>query len=71
MNKGNDRLLTTQMFIDGHEQNARDGIFRRLGEDGQKLVAARLEPIPDSKLGELAANFDLVVGRTPEDPESE
>lgn len=71
ISKGNDRLLTTQMFIDGHEQNARDGIFRRLGAEGQKLVAVPLRPIPDSNLGELAANFDLVVGRTPEDPESE
>lgn len=71
VSKKNDRLLTTQLFVNGHEQNARDGIFRSLGEAGQKTVAVDFTKIPDSDLGELAASFDLVLGVTPEDPESE
>jgi protocatechuate 3,4-dioxygenase, beta subunit len=71
VSKKSDRLLTTQMFVKGHEQNSRDGIFQRLGEAGQKTVAVEFTKIPDSDLGELAASFDLVLGLTPEDPESE
>jgi protocatechuate 3,4-dioxygenase, beta subunit len=71
VSKKNDRLLTTQMFVEGHEQNARDGIFQRLGEAGQKTVAVEFTKIPDSDLGELAASFDLVLGLTSEDPEAE
>lgn len=71
VSKKNDRLLTTQMFVKGHEQNARDGIFQRLGEAGQKTVAVEFTKIPESDTGELAAGFDLVLGLTPEDPETE
>jgi protocatechuate 3,4-dioxygenase, beta subunit len=71
VSKNNDRLLTTQLFIKGHEGNAQDGIFRSLGEEGQKTVAVDFTTLPDSGLGELAASFDLVLGLTPEDPETE
>jgi protocatechuate 3,4-dioxygenase beta subunit len=60
------RMLTTQLYIKSHPQNQRDGIFRRLG-DAQSLVSVDFKPIPDSKLGELAAHFDVVIGQTPED----
>ena len=65
----NQRLLTTQLFVKDHEQNDRDGIFRSLGESGQKLVEVDFAPIPESTIGELAANFDLILGLTPEERE--
>jgi protocatechuate 3,4-dioxygenase beta subunit len=65
--KGNRELLTTQIFVAGHAQNARDGIY--LGAGGlieRELVTADFAPVKDSKIGELAAKFDIVLGRTPE-----
>lgn len=64
----NQRLLTTQMLIAGNKQNDGDGVTRQLGEEGRKLIEVAFNPIPKSDLGELAANFDLVLGLTPEDP---
>lgn len=68
ISRGDRELLTTQCYIAGHPGNARDGIYRGLGDDKQKaLVSVNFEPIPESKLGEIAARFDLVLGATPED----
>ncbi len=64
--KGNKRLLTTQIFIKGHEGNAKDGLFKRL-KDAQHLVAVDFTPIKESKAGELAAHFKIVLGTTPDD----
>ncbi len=62
------RLLTTQMLIKGNPQNERDGLYRRIQDPEQrKLVLADFKPIPDSKLGELSAKFDLVLGHTPDE----
>ncbi|WP_425614639.1 intradiol ring-cleavage dioxygenase [Anatilimnocola sp. NA78] len=61
------RVLTTQLFVDGHEGNARDGILRGLGEQA-KTVLVPFKAIQSSKIGELAANFDVVLGKTAEDP---
>lgn len=58
------RSLTTQLFIAGEERNERDGIYRRLGER-RRLVTAAFTPLEQSKLGELAATFDIVLGKTP------
>lgn len=59
------RVLTTQMFVKGHPQNERDGVFRSAGEGAAlETVQADFTPLPDSKLGELTANFDIVLGRT-------
>ncbi len=62
------RVFTTQAFINGHPGNARDGLLRRLRDDGaRKSVMVDFTPLPDSKFGELAANFDVVLGRTAEE----
>lgn len=66
--KGNRELLTTQIFIAGHPQNDRDGVFRGLnGIVEKELVQTEFKPVPASKIGELAAKFDIVLGRTPSD----
>lgn len=67
--KQNDRdLLTTQLLIRGHEGNAKDGVFRRIQDENQRaLLVADFKPLPDSKLGELACQFDVVLGQTPSD----
>ena len=62
------RVLTTQMLTRGNPGNAKDGLFRRYKE--QKLrdaLTAEYKTIPESKLGELAVNFDLVLGITPDE----
>ena len=64
------RLLTTQMLIKGHEQNERDGVFRQLTDEKlRNLVMTDFVPINGSKIGELAANFDLILGKTPHENE--
>lgn len=62
------RIYTTQMFVKGHPQNERDGLFRSLRGAARDSVLVDFKPVEDSKLGELAANFDVVMGLTPEDP---
>lgn len=61
--------LITQMYVEGHPLNQRDGLWRRLGADAG-LVTVALEPAPDlepgRKSGAARATFDLVLGRTPE-----
>jgi protocatechuate 3,4-dioxygenase, beta subunit len=64
--KGKD-LLNTQCYIQGHPGNERDGIYMSVRDP--KLRAAlttEFTPIKGSKLGELAAKFDIVLGVTPE-----
>ncbi len=68
---GNKRLLTTQLYIEGEKQNANDFLYKRLGGGDpklQKLVTVPFKPLDGSKIGELTARLDLVVGLTPEDP---
>lgn len=64
INQNGRRVLATQLFVAGERQNDRDGLYRRLGE-GAKLVTSEFKPIEDSKAGELAAKFDIVLGVTP------
>jgi protocatechuate 3,4-dioxygenase, beta subunit len=64
--KGDRELLTTQIFIAGNPQNMRDGIYRGAGGIIEReLVSADFVRVKDSKIGELAAKFDIVLGRTP------
>ncbi|MCH8924263.1 MAG: intradiol ring-cleavage dioxygenase [Planctomycetes bacterium] len=64
--KGQDNF-TTQCYIKGDPQNERDFIFRTLPDAKSKdLLCVDFQPIKASKIRELAANFDIVLGHTPE-----
>jgi protocatechuate 3,4-dioxygenase beta subunit len=64
--KGRDEL-TTQCYIKGHPGNERDGIWRDIPAGKLRdSVTIPFERIPESKVGELAAKFDMVLGWTPE-----
>lgn len=65
LHKGGRELLTTQLYVHGHAQNARDGILRGMRDSRQRasLMVAFL-PDKDSPRA-LAARFDIVLGRTP------
>ncbi len=59
--------FTTQCYIKGHPQNDRDGVLRGIRDARQKeSVMVDFAPIKESKIGELAAKFDIVMGFTPQ-----
>jgi protocatechuate 3,4-dioxygenase beta subunit len=58
---------TTQCYIKGEAANERDGIFRGIRDPKQRdAVLVDFAPIRNSRIGELAAKFDLVMDFTPE-----
>ena len=59
------RVLTTQMYVKGNPDNERDSIFRRSGRASHDLLAVPFKPLPGSEIGELTANFDIVIGEKP------
>jgi protocatechuate 3,4-dioxygenase beta subunit len=60
-------LLTTQCYIKGEPGNDRDGIYRSLRDPKDRdAVTIDFTPIKESKIGELNAKFDIVLGITPE-----
>lgn len=66
--KGDRELLTTQLFIRGFPGNARDGVFGGVGDlIDRELVQTDFKPIEKSKIGELSASFEIVLGRTPDE----
>jgi protocatechuate 3,4-dioxygenase beta subunit len=65
--KGERELLTTQCYVKGHPSNERDGIYRHIRDPrARESVTIDFAPVEGSKLGELAARFDIVLGQTPE-----
>src|SRR5437762_1526910 len=66
--KGERELLTTQIFVNGHPQNNRDMVFGGIRDlIDRELVLVDFKPLKESKVGELSARFDIVVGLTPVD----
>jgi protocatechuate 3,4-dioxygenase, beta subunit len=66
--KGGRELLTTQIFVNGHPQNETDMVLGGVRDPiDRELVLVDFKPIQESKIGELAAQFEIVVGATPED----
>jgi protocatechuate 3,4-dioxygenase beta subunit len=52
--------------VKGNPQNERDGVFRGIREaKARESVLVDFKPIEKSKLGELEARFDIVLGVTP------
>jgi len=63
--KGRDPF-TTQLYIKGHPGNDRDDIYRRIGSaKDQEAVTVEFGPVKGSRIGELTAKFDIVLGLTP------
>jgi protocatechuate 3,4-dioxygenase beta subunit len=59
------RILTTQILVNGHPQNDGDMVARGVRDPlALETILVDFKPIRDSKLGELSATFDIVVGRT-------
>jgi protocatechuate 3,4-dioxygenase, beta subunit len=65
VSRNGQRIYTTQVHIRGHEMNPKDGLLQRI-KDPKALntVLTDFKPLPGSKLGELTANFDIVMGKT-------
>ncbi len=63
---GQDKF-TTQLYIKGHPQNDRDFVFKSAGDaKARELLCADFSVLEGSKIGELAAKFDIVLGFTPQ-----
>jgi protocatechuate 3,4-dioxygenase beta subunit len=60
-------LLTTQCYIKGHPGNERDFIWQSLRDPkARAALTIPFEKVPESKIGEWAARFDVILGWTPE-----
>jgi protocatechuate 3,4-dioxygenase, beta subunit len=67
--RGQRELLTTQLFVNGHPQNRTDGILRGIRDPIEReFVLVDFKPIATSRIGELSAQFDIVLGLTPSRP---
>lgn len=65
------RILTTQVSIRGHEMNRKDTVLQRIKDEAVlNTVLTDFKPLPSSKLGESAAKFDVILGRTAAEDES-
>ncbi len=64
--RGKDKF-TTQCYVKDEPGNARDGIFNSIRDkQARESLLADFAPIKESKIGELAAKFNVVLGFTPE-----
>lgn len=62
LSRGGSELLVTQMYLEGHPQNDRDFLLRRVGDDAdRRLLMARIEQVAGSRWPEAA--FDIVLAR--------
>ena len=57
---------TTQCYVKGEPENPRDGIYQSISDPkARAAVTIDFTPIKTSKIGELAAKFDIIPGFTP------
>lgn len=65
--KGATELLTTQCYVRGEPRNKRDGILQSIRDaKARESVLVDFRALPGSRIGELTARFDIVLGATPE-----
>ncbi len=70
VSKAGQRIMATQALVKGHPDNARDLLTDRFPAPGAlDTLMAEYRPLPGSSLGELTANFDIVLGRTAQELE--
>ena len=52
----------TQLFVKGEPGNEQDGIYMRIGDaQARDTVTVDFVPLPDSRIGEVAARFDIIL----------
>src|SRR5580658_11121808 len=52
----------TQLFVKGAPGNEQDGLYTRIGDaQARDSVTVPFVPLPDSRIGEVAARFDIVL----------
>lgn len=64
VSRNGNRVLTTQLYVAGHENNARDGILQRIDAKARETVLRKFAPVKGSGIGELEVSFDIVLGAT-------
>jgi protocatechuate 3,4-dioxygenase beta subunit len=65
VSRNGQRILTTQILVNGDPQNDGDMVARGVRDPlALETILVDFKPIRESKIGELAANFDIVIGRT-------
>jgi protocatechuate 3,4-dioxygenase beta subunit len=67
--KGDKKLLTTECFIKGFPGNERDGQFKQIrarDPKGHATLCVDFALVKDSRIGELAARWDIILGYSPE-----
>lgn len=65
--KGGKELLTTQCYVKGEPLNKRDFILNAIRDPKlRESLLVDFAPVKGSRMGELAAKFEIVLGFTPE-----
>jgi protocatechuate 3,4-dioxygenase, beta subunit len=63
---GHDKFVT-QCYIKGEPRNATDGVLKALkDEKAKETLMVSFAPMAGSRIGELTARFDIVLGFTPQ-----
>jgi len=58
------RIFTSQFLVKGDPANVGDTVVRNLDPNALRTILVDFAPLPGSKLGELSANVDIVLGKT-------
>jgi protocatechuate 3,4-dioxygenase beta subunit len=70
VSKAGQRIMATQAMVKGHPDNEGDLIVERIRDPALlETIMVEYRPLPGSTIGELEANFDIVLGRTAEELE--
>jgi len=65
ISKNGRRIFTTQMHIKGHPDNARDFVLNGMTDaKARETVLCEFRKLEASKIGELSASFDIIMGYT-------
>ncbi|MEM7011895.1 MAG: protocatechuate 3,4-dioxygenase [Verrucomicrobiota bacterium] len=65
---GGKRVFTTQMMVKGDPGNADDSLLQRIEDPkARATLLVDFQQLPGSKLGELNAEFDIIMGHTVEE----
>jgi protocatechuate 3,4-dioxygenase beta subunit len=64
--KAEKELLTTQCYVKGEALNPKDGVYRGIKDPkAREAVTIDFAPLEGSRIGELTARFDIILGYTP------